>query len=111
MDTLQYSIIQILFKQVERFIIWKNYRPISLLTGFPKIFEMSTFWRIKQRLVNHNILVPEHYGFRDGVSTDNATYKITEIVFNVGNKKEYVASISCDVTKAFVLNMNYYLLD
>jgi len=64
-----------------------------------------------QHLVNHNILVPEHYGFRYGVSTATATYKLIETVFNSWNKKEYVAHISCDLIKAFVLTTNFYVLD
>jgi hypothetical protein len=42
-------------------------------------------------LVNHNVLVPEQYGFREGVSTVTATHKLIETVFNAWNKKEYVA--------------------
>jgi hypothetical protein len=52
-------------------------------------------------LVNHNVLVPEQYGFREGVSTVTATHKFIETVFNAWNKKKYVAGIFCDLTKAF----------
>jgi hypothetical protein len=71
------------------------------LTGFSKIFEPLTAQRIKHHLVNHNILVPEQYGFREGVSTVTATHKLIQTVFNAWNKKEYVAGIFCDLTKAF----------
>jgi hypothetical protein len=54
---------------------------------------MLIFQRIKQHLVNHSILVPEQYGFQDGVSTDTATYKLMETIFNTWNMKEYMAQI------------------
>jgi len=56
--------------------------------------------RIKQHLVNHNILVPEQYSFQDGISTDTATYKLNETIFSAWNKKEYIAGIFCDLIKA-----------
>jgi hypothetical protein len=43
--------------------------------------------RVKHYLVNHNILVPEQYGFRECVSTIAATHKLIETVFNAWNKK------------------------
>jgi hypothetical protein len=55
--------------------------------------------RIKQHLVNHNILVPEQYSFQDGISTDTATYKLIETIFSTWNKKEYIAGILCDLVK------------
>ena len=62
---------------------------------------MLILWWIKQHLVNHNILVPEQYNsFQDGVSTDTATYKLTETVFSTWNKKEHIAGIFCDLIKA-----------
>jgi len=44
-------------------------------------------WRIKQHLVNHNILVPKQYSSQDGVATDTAIYKFTETIFSAWNKK------------------------
>jgi hypothetical protein len=49
-----------------------NYRPISLLTGFSKIFELLIYRRLNQHFQIHNILVTEQYGFRRGLSTINA---------------------------------------
>jgi hypothetical protein len=56
--------------------------------------------RIKQHIVNHNILVPEQYSFQDGASIDTATYKLIETNFSTWNKKEYIAGIFCDLIKA-----------
>jgi len=50
-----------------------NFRPISLLISFYKIFEKIVYTRIYARVVLHKILANEQYGFRSGLSTDNAS--------------------------------------
>jgi hypothetical protein len=50
-----------------------NYRPISLLTSFSKIFEKVIYSRIKHHIDANNILAQEQYGFRTKSSTDVAT--------------------------------------
>jgi hypothetical protein len=67
-DRLKYANIKPCFKKGDRLQI--NYRPISLLTGFCKIFEMLIFSWLKQHLVSNNMLVSEQYGFRDGVTNE-----------------------------------------
>ena len=69
---------------------------------------LCTEWIFKN-LVNQNILVPEQYGFKHGVSTDAANYKLIETVFNAWNKKEYMGGIICDLNKAFYC-VNHELL-
>jgi hypothetical protein len=44
------------------------------------MFQVPILRRIKQHLVNHNIVVPEQYGFGD-VSIDTATYKLLDTIF------------------------------
>jgi hypothetical protein len=41
-----------------------NYRPISLLTSFSKIFEKIIYARLIHHLNNNHILVDEQFGFR-----------------------------------------------
>jgi hypothetical protein len=65
-DHLKYAIIKPCFKKGDKSQI-SNYRPVSMLTGFSKIFELLIFHRLKQYLVSNNILVTEHYGFHDNV--------------------------------------------
>jgi hypothetical protein len=54
-----------------------NYRPISLTTTFSKIVENVMYSRISHYLKAYNILVPEQFGFRKGISTKNAAFKQT----------------------------------
>jgi hypothetical protein len=80
---LKYSVVVPVFKSGDKMQI-VNYRPISLLTGFSKIFENLTYSRIMQHIC-HNILVSNLYGFKNGLSTDNAIFKLTESVFKAWN--------------------------
>jgi hypothetical protein len=43
----------------------------------------------------------EQYGFRSGLRTDNATYKMTTEILNAMNNKLLVGGIFCDLEKAF----------
>jgi Notch-like protein len=53
-----------------------NYRPISLLTSFSKIFEKIILYtlRLNQHIYDHNIIVIEQFGFRCQSSTVKASY-------------------------------------
>jgi hypothetical protein len=55
-----------------------NYRPISLLTTFFKVLEKVMHNRLNQYLQTNNILVPEQFGFRKGITTENAAFKLTD---------------------------------
>ena len=57
--------------------------------------------RILKHLTNYNILSNEQYGFRLGLRTDNATYKLTTEILNAVNNKLLVRGIFCDLEKAF----------
>jgi hypothetical protein len=64
-----------------------NYRPVSLLTSFSKIFEMVPQTRIFKHFTKCNKLSTEQYGFRIGLKTDNAVYKLTNKILNVTHNK------------------------
>jgi hypothetical protein len=55
---------------------------LSLLTGFSKIFELLIFHRLKHHLVSNSILANECFGFHDNASTESASFKLTESIFN-----------------------------
>jgi hypothetical protein len=74
-DRIEYTVIKPLHKNGDRCEV-SNYRPVSLLTSFSKIFEMVMQTRILKHLTKYNILSTEQYGFRIGMETDNAIYKI-----------------------------------
>jgi hypothetical protein len=55
-----------------------NYRPISLLTSFSKIFERVMFVRLHHHLTINNILANEQFGFRTNSSTEKAINKLLD---------------------------------
>jgi hypothetical protein len=75
--------------------IWdvSNFRPISLLTTFSKIFETIIYTRTLEHLNKYNILSTEHCGFRQGLKTDNAIDKLTTEILNSMNNKQLVAGV------------------
>jgi hypothetical protein len=78
-----------------------NYRPISLLTTFSKVLEKIMYNWLSHHMQTNNILVPEQFGFRKGMSTEDAAFILTDNVLKSINQKMHVGGIFCDVAKAF----------
>jgi len=78
-----------------------NYRPISLLTSFSKVFEKALHNRITEHLNTHNLLVGNQFGFRKGTATEDAFFKLTCEILKALNNKTLACSIFCDLEKAF----------
>ncbi|PNF30889.1 hypothetical protein B7P43_G06095, partial [Cryptotermes secundus] len=99
-DRLKFSEIKPIYKKGNRNCI-SNYRPISLLTSFSKIFEKVIYSRLSNHLVNNNILVNEQFGFRPNSSTDKATFKLLNQIIQALNDGHSVGGLFCDLEKAF----------
>jgi hypothetical protein len=68
---LKYAVIKPVHKRGEKTDV-SNYRTISIVTRFAKIFEMVIFRRLNDHVVTHKILSPQQYGFQKGLSTEDA---------------------------------------
>ena len=79
----------------------KNYRPISILTSFSKIFEKIIYVRLLQYLDEFDILNDSQYGFRCGRSTCDAILKLTDHILQEFDKKCYSIAVFLDLKKAF----------
>jgi hypothetical protein len=55
---------------------YANYRKISLLTSFSKVFEKLIFRRLLTYVHTYDILVNEQFGFCPKLSTEIATYNL-----------------------------------
>ena len=80
-----------------------NYRPISLLPIFGKIFEKLLFDSIYSYLCANNLLTQNQSGFRPGDSTTNQLLAITHKIylgFDASPSKETCA-VFLDLSKAF----------
>ena len=79
-----------------------SYRPISLLTSLSKIFENLIYKRITNILVEHKLLSPNQFGFRQNISCINAIAEITEFMRKaIDKKKHYGLAAFIDLKKAF----------
>jgi len=97
---LKYAIVKPLLKKWDRENI-ANYRPISLLTSFSKVFEKIIYDRFLKHIKTNNILVDEQFGFRTSSSTEKASYKLNDKILNALNNGMMVGGIFCDLQKAF----------
>jgi len=78
-----------------------NYRPISLLSSFSKIFESLIASRLSSFLSKYNILYDFQFGFRPSYSTKLALINTVDDILKALDAKDYVAGIFFDLAKAF----------
>ena len=78
-----------------------NFRPISLLPIFSKIFEKVLKSRITAYFENNNLFVMSQYGFRSKKSTIDAILDFTDKVTDCFETGEYMVTTFCDLSKAF----------
>ena len=101
-DRLKFSEIKPIYKKGDKTKI-ANYRPISLLPAFSKIYEKVLYNRLYNHLLLNNILAKEQFGFRCNTSTEMAIYTRTLIndILSSLNTKTLVGGLFCDLQKAF----------
>ena len=78
-----------------------NYRPISLLSSFSKIFEKIVYKRVYHYLLKFKLLSPNQFGFQCGVSTSHAISAVHDDPLNNADKKYYSCCLFLDLSKAF----------
>ena len=78
-----------------------NYRPVSVLPLFSKIFERLMYNRLIDFVNKHKILYSYQFGFRDGYSTNLAMLYLVDKISNAIDNDEYVLGLYLDFTKAF----------
>ena len=78
-----------------------NYRPISILPCISKILERLMYLRLYSYLLKYSLLHAEQYGFRYGVSTQDALTNLVENVTKKLDDHESVSVLYLDVSKAF----------
>ena len=78
-----------------------NFRPISVLPIFSKVFEKLTLRRMEGFLSQHNILSDCQFGFRHGRGTTQAVVKLLSYILPAYHEKKYSACFFLDLRKAF----------
>ena len=80
-----------------------NYRPISLLSSFSKIFEKAMYKKIMNFLVENNVLYRHQYGFRAKHSTIHPVLHLLNHCAEAINSSPSQLTLAtfCDLSKAF----------
>ena len=79
----------------------KNYRPISLLPIFSKIFEKAIYTRMYHYLELNDLIFKRQFGFRANHSTNHALISMTEDIKSHLDSNKFVSGIFIDLEKAF----------
>ena len=86
-------------KENEEFL--ENYRPVSTLPIFGKIFEKIIYSRLYNYFTSKGILHDKQFGFRKFHSTSHALNYSTDLIRNSLEKGDHVLGIFIDLSKAF----------
>ena len=78
-----------------------NYRPISLLSCFHKLFEKIVKSKLDEYLKTNNILYKYQFGFRKSHSTNLAIVEVIDKIYTHLNQNMYGLGIFLDLKKAF----------
>ena len=78
-----------------------NYRPISILPMFSKVFERLMYTRLMNYITEHKILSNLQFGFRKGYSTEMAISVLIDNISKATDNKEHVIGVFLDFAKAF----------
>jgi hypothetical protein len=95
-DQLKKAAVAPIFKKGDAEDV-NNYRPISVLPIFSKIFERL----IIKFLDNNKLLTPYQFGFRKNYSTTSAILHLTCNILNSFEQNEFYHTYLLDLTKAF----------
>lgn len=80
---------------------FNNYRPISILPSFSKIFEMIYCSQLMEFLLKNEILSDNQHGYTKGKSTKTAVYKFINKIVETFESGDLAMGIFLDLTKAY----------
>ncbi|CAH2094915.1 unnamed protein product [Euphydryas editha] len=78
-----------------------NFRPVSVLPTFSKIFEKIILGQMLSHFNAHNLLHKKQFGFTKGRSTADASVELIKNVFEAWERSQDALGIFCDLSKAF----------
>ena len=114
-DALKIAKVVPIYKDGNKFEV-ENYRPISLLTSFSKIYEKLMHKRLVEFFEQNSILDENQYGFRSGRSCEHALLNAQNILNDNLNRNQISLLLLIDFSKAFdmvdhnilLMKLNHY---
>ena len=100
-EKLKFSKVVPIFKNNGAKNDFKNYRPISILPIFDKIFEKAMHQRLIKFFTDFEILTPSQFGFQPKKSTSHAILDLTNKISTARKSKDHCCAIFLDFAKAF----------
>ena len=82
-------------------MLFNNYRPVSLLSVFSKVFEKVMYSRLSDFLKTHKLLYKYQFGFRKDHSAYMALMILIDKITNCLENGDHVVGVYLDFSKAF----------
>lgn len=99
-DRLKLSVVKPLYKKGSKSEMG-NYRPITLIPIFSKIFEKVLHIKLMSFFTKYNIIKHDQYGFQKQKSTALASFNLVTEVLQSTNAKSFTTALFFDLSKAF----------
>lgn len=99
-DSLKLAIIKPIHKKGKT-SEFDNYRPISVLSSFSKIFEIIMCNRLTDFLLDNNMFSPTQHGFLKGRSTQTAIFNFTQKIYEAFEGEGMALGLFLDLSKAY----------
>lgn len=87
-----------------------NYRQVSLLPSFSKLFELAICQRVMRFLWESNVFSDTQHGYLAGRSTQTAIFDFTQSIIGYLEKNKLALGIFLDLSKAYDLLNREYLV-
>lgn len=97
---LKKALVHPIFKSGDRGCV-NNYRPISVLPAISKILERILYKNLNNYVNKYKLISQNQYGFRKGLSTEDAVSALLNYVVDKIDKKQKCLGLFLDLSKAF----------
>lgn len=97
---LKQAVVTPLFKKGDPFDV-DNFRAISVLSSFAKLYEMIMHDNINNHLLKRKIINESQHGFNKGRSVDTALFNFVKEIIDAIDHKSIAIGLYIDLSKAF----------
>lgn len=99
-DKLKVAVVKPLHKKGNT-LLFENYRPISLLPSFSKIFESVMCNRLMEFLLINSIINDMQHAYLKGRSTQTAIFQFTQKILEALEERNIALGLFLDLSKAY----------